>query len=93
MEEEVLLPPACLEGGEVYHQVHHEGALGLVGQWEKELEVPSHCPHLGYALWEEAGEEALCVWRTGSFQEPAVSRLEEEEGVLTDREVELGHGC
>ncbi len=63
MEEEVLLPPACLEGGEVYHQVHHEGALGLVGQWEKELEVPSHCPHLGYALWEEAGEEALWWWK------------------------------
>lgn len=93
VEEGVLLPPACLEGGEVYRQVHHEGALGLAGQLERELAMPSHCPHPGYALREEGGEEVLCVWRTGSFQELAVSHLEEEEEVLTDHEAELGHDC
>lgn len=53
--------------------------------------VTSHCPC--YDLREEGEEGALCVWRTGSFQEMAVSRLVEEGGVLCDHAAELDHGC
>ncbi len=55
----VLLSPACPEGGEVYHQVHHEGAPDQGDQQEKEQAMPSHCPHRRFALREEEEEEAL----------------------------------
>lgn len=55
--------------------------------------MTSHCPHLCYDLREEGEEEALFVVTTGSFQEMAASRLVEEGEVLSDRVVELDHGC
>lgn len=58
--EEELLSLVCPEGGEVY-QVHHEGALGLADQSEKELVLTSHCPRPRYDLREEVEEEGL--WR------------------------------
>lgn len=92
-EEGPLLSQACLEGEGVYCQVHHEVALGLGDQSERELVITSHCPHPHYDLMGEVEGEALCVLKTGSFQEQAVFHLVGEGGVLSGRVAWLENGC
>lgn len=92
MEERVLPSLACLEGEEVYFQVHHEGALDQTDQEGKELVMTSHCRRLHHDLREEGVEEALYVSRIDFFPEMAVFHLVGEAGVLLDHEVERQHG-
>lgn len=87
-----LLSRACLEGVGVYRQVHHEGALGLADREEKELATTSHFLHPRHDLREEGEEGALCVRKTGSYQEMAASRSVGEGEVLSGHAVDL-KGC